>query len=780
MAAATISLFMFFLNIFSLATSQTTQSTINLGSQLLPTQEHTSWLSSSGRFAFGFYKQGDGFAVGIWLNQIPEKTVVWTAKRDDKPVSSDTTLLLTKEGWLVLRDKRGQDTPITNSSSSATYASMLNTGNFVLYNAVSEIVWQSFNNPTDTILANMTLSSRNQLFSSASETNHSRGRFRLKNQDDGNLVLYPVDTTDIAENSYWASGIFDQGYRPTLALDEDGHMYLFREDGKIVRNFTDGRTSRNQTVFYRATIDFDGIFRLYSHSVERNGSYSMEIRWSAIDDECVVKGICGFNSYCSLEDNRTGCLCLPGFDFIDPPQRFRGCERNFTEQSCGGRTDNLTYVMQTMENMVLEDDPYSISQVGNMDDCGKACLYDCTCHASLLRNGRCSKLKLPLRYGKTGTDNSTMIFIKVGDGTLESPNGTFPTRSEMRSKKMIRMDILAVSIALVTFSAIAILISCLLIYRYHRRSKMKSQKEDFGLMEEITLRSFSYDELKKATGNFKEELGNGAFGTVYKGVLSNGQKAIAVKTLTKMVREGEKEFQREMKAIGRTHHRNLIQLLGFCSEGSNRLLVYEYMKNGSLADLLFKDQRGPTWNERLRIALDVARGILYLHEDCEPHIIHCDIKPENILMDDLWTAKISDFGLAKLLMPNQTRTFTGPRGTRGYVAPEWHRNVPITVKADVYSFGIVLLEIVCCRRNLDVEAPESEIILCEWVYGIFVTGQLGKLMVGEDVEKALVDRMVKVGLWCIQNEPSLRPSMKNVILMLEGNTDIPIPPSNSF
>ncbi|RWR97071.1 G-type lectin S-receptor-like serine/threonine-protein kinase LECRK3 [Cinnamomum micranthum f. kanehirae] len=329
----------------------------------------------------------------------------------------------------------------------------------------------------------MTLSSRNQLISSASETNHSSGRFRLKNQDDGNLVLYPVDTTDIAENAYWASGIFDQGYRPTLALDEDGHMYLFREDGKIVRNFTDGWTSRNQTVFYRATIDFDGIFRLYSHS------------------------ICGFNSYCSSEDNRTGCLCLPGFDFVDPLQRFRGCERNFTEQSCGDRTDNLTYVMQTMENMVLEDDPYSISQVGNMDDCGKACLYDCTCHASLLRSWRCSKLKLPLRYGRRGTDNSTMIFIKVGDGTLESPNRTFPTGTEMRSKKMIRMDILAVSIALVTCSVIAILISCLLIYRYHRRSKTISQKEDFWIdgrdyFEIVFLRRAQ----KKATGNFKEEL----------------------------------------------------------------------------------------------------------------------------------------------------------------------------------------------------------------------------------------------------------------------------------
>lgn len=145
-------------------------------------------------------------------------------------------------------------------------------------------------------------------------------------------------------------------------------------------------------------------------------------------------------------------------------------------------------------------------------------------------------------------------------------------------------------------------------------------------------------------------------------------------------------------------------------------------------------------------------------------------------MDDSWTAKISDFGLAKLLVPNQTRTFIGPRGTRGYMAPEWNRNVPISVKVDVYSFGIVLLEIVFCRRNLELEVEEHEVILSDWVYSMFEAGQLGRLMVGEEVENATMDRMVKVGLWCIQGEPALRPSMKNVILMLKGNLDISIPP----
>jgi serine/threonine protein kinase len=202
-------------------------------------------------------------------------------------------------------------------------------------------------------------------------------------------------------------------------------------------------------------------------------------------------------------------------------------------------------------------------------------------------------------------------------------------------------------------SWVALAISGLFIYKSRvLRYKRLLENGNLGLTEEVTLRLFSYNELKRATNGFNEQLGKGSFGAVYKGELYKGKRLVAVKRLEKLVEEGEREFRSEMRAIGRTHHRNLVRLLGYCAEDSKRLLVYECMSKGSLADLIFKAQTCPNWNERMRIAQDIARGILYLHEEYEAPIIHCDIKPQNILMDDFWTAKISDFGLAKFLMPD--------------------------------------------------------------------------------------------------------------------------------
>ncbi|KAL9462354.1 hypothetical protein AB3S75_000373 [Citrus x aurantiifolia] len=234
-----------------------------------------------------------------------------------------------------------------------------------------------------------------------------------------------------------------------------------------------------------------------------------------------------------------------------------------------------------------------------------------------------------------------------------------------------------------------------------------------------------------------------------------------------------------MKIIGRTHHKNLVQLAGFCTEGSNRLLVYEFMKNGSLANLLFTSEQRPSWNERRRIALEIAKGIHYLHDECETRIIHCDIKPQNIHMDESWTAKISDFGLSKLLKPDQTRTYTILRGTRGYTAPEWHsNNSPITVKSDVYSFGVMLLEIVCCRKNMDEKLRDEEVVLIDWAYHCYEAGEVQNLVIEEDhVDMEELEKMVKIGLWCVETEFSLRPTMKQVILMMEGFVATPPPPS---
>ncbi|RVW32765.1 G-type lectin S-receptor-like serine/threonine-protein kinase RLK1 [Vitis vinifera] len=211
--------------------------------------------------------------------------------------------------------------------------------------------------------------------------------------------------------------------------------------------------------------------------------------------------------------------------------------------------------------------------------------------------------------------------------------------------------------------------------------------------------------------------------------MSNGQRLVAVKKLN--VSTGEKEFRTEMKALAGTHHRNLVQLLGYCLEGPNRFLVYEYISNGSLANLLFTPAKWPRWDERMGIA------------------------------QNLW--------IGKRLKHGQTSTLAEIRGTKGYIAPEWFRNQPVTVKVDVYSFGIMLLQIICCRKNFDLSLPDEEIGLNEWVSHCFEAGELGKLVDDEEVDKRELERMVKVGLWCIQDEPLFRPSIKKVLLMLEGS-----------
>ncbi|CAI0417850.1 unnamed protein product [Linum tenue] len=296
-----------------------------------------------------------------------------------------------------------------------------------------------------------------------------------------------------------------------------------------------------------------------------------------------------------------------------------------------------------------------------------------------------------------------------------------------------------------------------------------------------TLRSFSYKELEEATDGFREELGRGSFGIVYKGVLRSGGGgssgvAVAVKKLDKLAPEREREFKTEVNAIGRTHHKNLVTLLGYCDQASHRLLIYEYMSNGTLAGFLFALPR-LEWHHRARIALGIARGLVYLHEECQVPIIHCDIKPHNILLDDGMTARISDFGLAKLLLSDHTRTKTVIRGTRGYVAPEWFKNVAITAKVDVYSFGVMLLEIVCCRKSVEME---MEAILTDWAYDCYAGGRMD-LLVGKEEAAVMEDggrlkKWVMIALWCIQEDPLVRPTMKRVVEMMEGYVEVPLLP----
>ncbi|XP_017239986.1 G-type lectin S-receptor-like serine/threonine-protein kinase LECRK3 isoform X2 [Daucus carota subsp. sativus] len=636
---------------------------------------------------------------------------------------------------------------------------------------------QSFDHPTEAILPGQILSNGQELFSSRSESDHATGIFRLKMQIDSNLVLYPADAIDASQFSYWASNTYGvNGVNVALNLEPNGNLYLLNSSATIVKNLTDGFSEKQRV--YLLKIDPDGILRLYSLSLDKKGNGSL-IVWQSSADRCSPKGVCGLNGFCTLYDNEPQCECVPGFDYVSPGNWPAGCKRNYTVDRCKNNDRRIPYSMRSLENTQWEDDPYSVLKM-TTEECRTACLEDCNCEAAFYKDGKCRKQRLPLRYGRRLLTDSNVAYIKWASSTAVI--AAAPTYPKTEKKKVRRLVILLICVSLVALAFMVFVIFGFLAYRHQRRAYKKiSAKSNYQSMEDIAPRSFTYAELEKVTNGFQEEIGRGASGTIYKGTLEFNNKVVAVKRLEKPLAEGEKEFQNEMKVIGKTHHRNLVRLLGYSHDGPKKLLVYEYMVNGSLADILFDPQHPPRWDERIRIALDIARGILYLHEECETQIIHCDIKPQNVLIDAYRSAKIADFGLAKLLKADQTKTYTGLRGTRGYVAPEWHQNKAVTVKVDVYSFGIMLLEIICCRKGVDFSLSEEEAVLEEWVYQCFQNNELAKLITDSTTNMLKFERMVRVGLWCILDEPSLRPSMKKVLLMLEGTVDIPVPPSfNSY
>ncbi|THF97566.1 hypothetical protein TEA_013465 [Camellia sinensis var. sinensis] len=293
--------------------------------------------------------------------------------------------------------------------------------------------------------------------------------------------------------------------------------------------------------------------------------------------------------------------------------------------------------------------------------------------------------------------------------------------------------------------------------------------------------SYSYLHIKKMAKGFKDKLGEGGYGSVYKGQLRSGH-LVAIKVLGKPKANGQ-EFINEVATIGRIHHVNVVQLIGYCAERSKRALIYDFMPNGSLEKYIFS-QEGYiplSCKQMYEISLGVARGIEYLHRGCDMQILHFDIKPHNILLDENFTPKVSDFGLAKLYSTDDSIvTLTAARGTMGYMAPElFYKNIGgISYKADVYSFGMLLMEMTGRRRNLNAFADHtSQIYFPSWIYDQFKEGRDIEMGETNEDEGVMVKKMIIVALWCIQMKPSDRPSMNKVVEMLEGNVEqLQMPP----
>ncbi|XP_077226810.1 rust resistance kinase Lr10-like [Tasmannia lanceolata] len=296
---------------------------------------------------------------------------------------------------------------------------------------------------------------------------------------------------------------------------------------------------------------------------------------------------------------------------------------------------------------------------------------------------------------------------------------------------------------------------------------------------------YSYAEIKNMTDQFKTKLGQGGYGSVFKGKLPNGIY-VAVKILKMCSGDGE-EFANEVGTIGRIHHVNVVRLLGFCADGFKHALIYEFMPNGSLEKFIFPKKSENLllgWEKLQDIAIGIARGIEYLHQGCDQRILHFDIKPHNILLDHNFTPKLSDFGLAKLCSKEESIvSMTAARGTIGYIAPEvLSRNIGnVSYKSDVYSFGMLLLEMVGGRKNTDVRVQNSsKVFFPEWIYNRLHEGEELGLRIAADGDAKITKQLSIVALWCIQWFPVDRPSMRSVVQMLEGSMESLTMPPNPF
>nr|KYP40903.1 Putative receptor protein kinase ZmPK1 [Cajanus cajan] len=664
---------------------------------------------------------------------------------------------------------------------------MLDNGSFVLLDNTGKQVWESFEEPTDTILPGQNLNKSKDFRARQSDTSFYDGSFQLSWQGDSNLVLYysPKSSDETSQSpkhdAYWATGTF--GTESQLFFDESGHMYIKNDSGVVISEVLNGGSDE---FLYMARIDHDGVFRLYRHRKDENavaGSCSSGW-WSVVQqypqDICLSftrqtgNVICGYNSYCVAINGEPDCQCPDHYSPFEH-DNLTGCRPDFPLPSCNKdgweqNKDLVDFNEYSNLDWPLSDYDMLVGTAMDKHMCRQKCLEDCFCAVAIYGEESCWKKKYPLSNGRKHPNVTRIAFVKV-------PKTNLKEGERENSSLVLVISILLGSSVFLNFLLLVALFAAFFIF-YHKKL-LNNQN-----LSASTTRYFTYKELEEATTGFKQMLGRGAFGTVYKGVLTSyTSRYVAVKRLDKVVQEGEKEFKTEVSVIGQTHHRNLVSLLGYCDEGEHRLLVYEYMSNGSLASFLFGISR-PHWNQRVQIALGIARGLTYLHEECSTQIIHCDIKPQNILLDELFTPRIADFGLAKLLLAEQSKAAkTGLRGTIGYFAPEWFRKASITTKVDVYSFGVVLLEIICCKSSVAFAMESEEEAFIDWAYRCYSQGKVVKLVENDEEAKndmKRVEKVVMVAIWCIQEDPSLRPSMKKVTQMLEGVTTVSVPPRPSI
>ncbi|TVU20747.1 hypothetical protein EJB05_30342, partial [Eragrostis curvula] len=779
-----------------------------------PLRGNETVVSAQGKFELGFFRLNGSrrsFYLGIWYKNIPVQTVIWIGNRASplSDVASAELRVSPDDGNLELVGLgESSATPgvvwssnmssLSRSSSPASNVAVIrDNGNLVLVDGgnASNVLWQSFDHPTDTLVPEAWLGENKltgeyqSLTSWRNDEDPAPGMFSTAVDPNGSSEFFYLWN---GTQPYWRSGVWTGRFFANLP--EAVNNVLFNQtyvETPAYRRITS--VLYDNATITRMVLDFTGQTKQY---IWVPYSQSWNFFWAAPTVQCDVYALCGAFGVCN-QRSQPPCQCPPGF----APASKRewglsdwsgGCRRNAPLRCAAGKGSSSTDGFMELRDMKLPNDSLAVSAAQSRAACESACLNNCSCQAYTFFSGDggggCAVWHggfLNLQQMYTGNTSSS-LYLRLSESELRHLRGGI--------KKKTRSVWLAVGVVVACAAALgaSALLAWAVLSRRRRLAKLANQKGS-------SLHVYSYGDLRAATKNFSQRLGGGGFGSVYRGVVNNESTEVAVKKLEGL-RQGDKQFRTEVNTLGLIQHVNLVRLIGFCSSGDDKMLVYEYMPNGSLDAFLFgKTSSVPNWRDRYAIMLGIARGLAYLHEGCRECIIHCDIKPENILLDKDLTPKIADFGMAKLVGRDFSWVLTTMRGTIGYLAPEWISGTPISVKADVYSFGMVLFELISGRRNTENynssgHAPAADDNAADeeaghqqrpstffpvWAAARVAEGDVATVADARlrgDVSEVELERACRVACWCIQGLEAHRPTMTQVVQVLEGVVDVEVPP----
>ncbi|CAH1450556.1 unnamed protein product [Lactuca virosa] len=764
-----------------------------------PIKDGNTIVSHGEMYELGFFSPGKSKNryLGIWYKKISTFTVVWVANRETPISDTSGVFHMTKEGTLLISS--GNNTLIWSSNLTISsvinpVAQLLDNGNLVvwdeLYTNKEKLIWQSFDYPGNTLLPGVKLgkdliSGREWFLTSWKNPNDpSKGLHKFWVDTNGYPQIFVGEAQDVQtwiRIGPW-NGIGFQGL-PVDNMNPIFYIEFVLNEKEIYYTYK----LKSTTSIQRFVLVWDGMARRLQW-IKRTQEWVGY--GNVLVDSCSRYGPCGPFGSCSIKSSLP-CSCLEGFEPKVPEEWnawdwSNGCQRKKPLDNLDCRTSD---VFHKISGVIFPDTRGSwYNKSMNLGECEVVCRMNCSCSAYAhldIRNGGSGCLLWfdELMDIREYDDDHQELYIRMAASELSAKE-----KFSFNKKGELAMVLSVSSVALLL--AAAVVYACIKrMKRLHKMGRGSKDRDHTGVhMENLDeLPFFSLHKIAEATNNFNidNKIGEGGFGPVYKGVLENG-RVVAVKRLSETSQQGLDEFQNEVICIAKLQHRNLVKLLGYCIHGNERILIYEYMDHKSLDSFLFDETRSSMldWPQRFHIIHGIARGILYLHQDSRLQIIHRDLKAGNILLDREMNPKISDFGLARKFVGQDAIAKTKKvLGTHGYISPEYAVHGRISIKSDVFSFGVVVLEIVSGKKNrgFSHEGHSDNLLGHAWrLYKEDKSIELVSTCLRDSCVMSEVLRSIHVGLLCVQHHAEDRPTMLSVVLMLISEGALPSPKQPAF